>query len=85
MDQHTCKLCGKARLPMQVFCGAACSQRWEAGARPRSGVSLGPNVSQEQHNARTSRHNQRVFERNLIIGIALILCGLLGAFGWAFR
>lgn len=31
---HACKLCGKPRLPVQVFCGAACSARWEAGARP---------------------------------------------------
>lgn len=30
----TCKLCGKPRLPFQVFCGAACSARWEMGARP---------------------------------------------------
>lgn len=28
-----CKVCGKPRLEWQVFCGAACSERWEAGER----------------------------------------------------
>lgn len=30
----SCKLCGKERQPWQVFCGAACCARWEAGERP---------------------------------------------------
>ena len=30
----TCRLCGKPKLAFQVYCGAACSARWEAGERP---------------------------------------------------
>lgn len=33
-NPHHCKLCGKPRYKWQVFCGAACSARWEAGERP---------------------------------------------------
>jgi hypothetical protein len=29
-----CKLCGASRTHAQLFCGAACSARWEAGERP---------------------------------------------------
>lgn len=31
----SCKLCGKPRLSWQVFCGAACCARYEAGERAR--------------------------------------------------
>ncbi len=29
-----CKCCGGSRKAFQVFCGAACSAKWEAGDRP---------------------------------------------------
>jgi hypothetical protein len=33
----SCKLCGKPlAYPGAVFCGAACSTRWEAGERPKT-------------------------------------------------
>jgi hypothetical protein len=33
VHESTCKRCGKPCLSWQVFCGAGCSARWEAGDR----------------------------------------------------
>lgn len=33
-EQSLCKLCWKPRFTWQVFCGAACSAKWEGGERP---------------------------------------------------
>jgi hypothetical protein len=33
-DQTFCKLCKRPKQSFQMFCGAGCSARWEAGERP---------------------------------------------------